>query len=90
MLSLFNSMVNFDNDYLETEPIGQYYNELTRKSSDVLLMGPDRKSQYFDKVLKRTYQANIHLRQGYTRIELRSGKRVGMGRKGKVNVGIQC
>jgi hypothetical protein len=83
-------MISFDNDYLDNEPIGLYYQELTKKSSDVLLMGPIRKAEYFKKVLNRTDQANIHMRQWYERIELRSKKRKGIGRKGKVDVGVQC
>jgi len=56
-------MISFDNDYLDNEPIGLYYQELARKSSDVLLMGPFRKAEYYKKILNRTAQANIHLRQ---------------------------
>ena len=83
-------MISFDNDYLDNEPIGRYEEELSKMSSGVLFLSAQHKANYFNKVLEEATQANVHLRQDYNRIELRSIKRKGMGRKGRVSVGIQC
>jgi hypothetical protein len=88
--SLFESMISFENECLQNEPIGLFYEELAKKSSDLLLMSPSRKCEYIKKLLDSNYEANLQPRKPHERLEMKSHKRKGFGRKGKVSVGVQC
>ena len=55
-----------------------------------MLLGPNHKAWYFNKVLDRKDKANVHRRQWYKRDEQRMKKRKGMERKGNISVGVQC
>ena len=67
-----------------------YATELERKSSGVLFLNPIRKIEFIQKILNRKDETTLEEREKYERLDLDSKKRKGLGRKGKINVGIQC
>ena len=53
-------------------------------------MGPERKAQYLKKILDRKDETNSQSRKRHARVEIKSKRKIGLGRKGKISVGVQC
>lgn len=83
-------MISFENEKVGEEPIGLYANELASKKSDVLLMNPERTSEYIINILNRAGESNSQRRRWMGRKEGHAGRTVGLGRKRMVDVGVQC
>lgn len=83
-------MIAFENPDGNREPVGLYSLQLTARSSDVLLMNPLRNMEYILRILDRKDGSNTQRRKWARRREMLPTKTVGLGRKGKVSVGVQC
>lgn len=88
--TLFEEAASFANPLVALEPIGLYAESLRKGSSDVLLMDPERQSNYVQAILGRKDSSRTQRRTLCQRKELSAARRVGVSRKGRVNVGVQC
>lgn len=88
--ALAEAAVAFDNALVAREPIGLYVEALRTSHSDVLLMDPVRHSAYVLAILDRRDSSQTQRRVWCSRKGSAVPRTVGLCRRGRVSVGVQC